>query len=118
MEWIPVTERLPENDDTVLIMWQDALGTVQAATAYYEAEDEEWYSNVVSALLYTDEILAWIPLPTMTLTSTPALVPDVANDTRDSLVEAVAAIVGPIQVAGVLEQEASLGRLYEQMKEK
>ena len=46
--WIPVTKRLPENDDECLTILEDGLYYVQAYS------DGEWYY---------DDVVAWMPLP-------------------------------------------------------
>lgn len=78
MDWIRVTDKLPENDDTVLMMWEDSYHVVQPMLGYFEAG--QWYGQTDMHYSH-EEIKAWMPIPAMTLTSVPALVPDVANDT-------------------------------------
>jgi hypothetical protein len=47
-QWIPVTKRLPENDDECLTILEDGLYYVQAYS------DGEWYY---------DDVVAWMPIP-------------------------------------------------------
>ena len=53
--WIPVTERLPEDDDDVLIMSSGSI-----SMGYYSTYNEYWadYINV-----YDDNVTHWMPLP-------------------------------------------------------
>lgn len=53
--WIPVTERLPDDDDDVLIM-----SSGSRSMGYYSVYNEYWadYINV-----YYDDVTHWMPLP-------------------------------------------------------
>ena len=53
--WIPVTERLPEDDDDVLIMSSGSI-----SMGYYSVYNEYWadYINV-----YNSDVTHWMPLP-------------------------------------------------------
>lgn len=53
--WIPVTERLPEDDDDVLIMSSGSI-----SMGYYSIYNEYWadYINV-----YNSDVTHWMPLP-------------------------------------------------------
>ena len=53
-EWIPVTERLPENNDRFII----ASGTA-IDTAWYRVKDNEWYSESYDDL----PVEYWMPFP-------------------------------------------------------
>lgn len=54
--WIPVSERLPEKHDEVLVT---ARGEVSIAWMYL---DEKWRSNDMPEPMFKD-IIAWMPLP-------------------------------------------------------
>lgn len=55
-EWIPVSERLPDIHDEVLVT---AHGEVSIAWLYL---DGEWRSNDMPQQMFKD-IIAWMPLP-------------------------------------------------------
>ena len=82
--WIPVTERLPENNDPVNVTWvnrnpevyyMDIKDKPFTATAHYHRGHWYWYSSVTQEYLdeygewtpdHVDkdvEIIAWMPLP-------------------------------------------------------
>lgn len=82
--WIPVTERLPKNNDPVNVTWinhnpevyyMDIKGKPFTATAHYHNGHWYWYSSVTQDYLneydvWTPdlidkdvEITAWMPLP-------------------------------------------------------
>lgn len=55
--WIPVSERLPENDDHVLCTTVKKDGTAQVVRGYYDPAYRRWVSGMNS------NIIAWMPLP-------------------------------------------------------
>lgn len=58
--WIPVTERLPENDNEVLTANRQ---TVQIL--FYDHDDADWYTvdSDNSVHLFCDNVTHWMPLP-------------------------------------------------------
>lgn len=59
--WIPVTERLPENDNDVLV----TDGT-DCAVAYWRTDAQAWDDCMHGWCdLYGLEVAAWMPLPTL-----------------------------------------------------
>lgn len=66
-KWIPVSERLPEMDESVLICTDKGEMTVAYHTLKEWSEKEtEWFvfGTLGFALTYEDdEVLAWMPLP-------------------------------------------------------
>ena len=57
--WIPISERLPNKDDEVLVTM--IYGDVTTATRYNDKD--EWFVDSDSNNAGTDEILAWMPKP-------------------------------------------------------
>jgi len=54
--WVPVSERLPENSSTVLVI--DEYGGMY--TCYYLPNCEKWFTEKTSSV---KEIASWQPLP-------------------------------------------------------
>jgi hypothetical protein len=55
-QWIPVTERLPENDDDVLVYAWDIM------LARYRTGDRKWHADWFP--FGDGEVTHWMPLPT------------------------------------------------------
>jgi hypothetical protein len=60
MTWIPVEERLPE-DDNVVLAW--SLTDDNAVIAGYDAEDEEEQWSADDPYCTPIEVSHWMPLP-------------------------------------------------------
>lgn len=58
--WIPVTERLPERADNVIICYKAGDHTL-VSTGRYLHKFKMWYVDVVGDL--RDGVIAWMPLP-------------------------------------------------------
>lgn len=60
LQWIPVKERLPENDKPVLVTLKWGEDNYEITTGEYwkdgKGEDEGWGS-------FNDYVIAWMPLP-------------------------------------------------------
>lgn len=71
MEWIPITERLPESDKDVIISYKNwiRIGYYHFDPTEYEPPYEElnetgWYeSENMNRICDQEEIIAWMPLP-------------------------------------------------------
>lgn len=60
-EWIPCSERLPDDKDYVLIC---AAGPDEGVfIAYYVEESNKWLYETDEGLYYEVHVLAWMPLP-------------------------------------------------------
>ena len=65
MEWIPVTERLPDpNDDTLkLVNYIDHREGAMVWIGWHEMEDVWYIDGQAHSREYGDEVIAWMPLP-------------------------------------------------------
>lgn len=66
--WIPVTERLPEDYQHVLVSGEKVVKQAQFIKGMFEMEDGEGYattnsSNIEEPHFYTFKAIAWRPLP-------------------------------------------------------
>ena len=61
-QWIPVTERLPESGQSVLIAENDTDPDWYAAIGQYKYGRWEWRDDMHTAL--PPKVIAWMPLPT------------------------------------------------------
>lgn len=60
MEWIKVTDRLPENEDVCLIVYRDYDDELNIAFALYSKKLHEWKMGPI----ILDRIVThWMPLP-------------------------------------------------------
>ena len=61
-QWIPVTERLPESSQDVLITRRRTRGTVRVMKAFYMPSDNGgiWASQCG---ICTTGVIAWMPMP-------------------------------------------------------
>lgn len=58
-KWIPVTERLPEQYEAVLIAYDDDLGGKGVSMGiYFDGKLRAW-----SGVILPDDITHWMPLP-------------------------------------------------------
>ena len=65
IEWIPVAERLPANDDCVIITLKDLDNDkIETLFGYYDPGDGCWL-DYESCIVddYACEVVAWMPFP-------------------------------------------------------
>jgi hypothetical protein len=65
-KWIPISEMLPEEYDSYLVMWRPRAGEYTDWLFYeiceYSPEEDEW-ERIEQAGEAGAEIVAWMPLP-------------------------------------------------------
>ena len=57
-QWIPCSERLPENEEIMLITTKSKKGNLSINRAYYLEKTKSWHGTGTMA-----EVIAWMPLP-------------------------------------------------------
>lgn len=69
-EWIPVSERLPDDETEVLIQYGQSIMVgyhkfdfATYPTEFEDANDTGWYSSTDNFICGSDEVIAWQPLP-------------------------------------------------------
>lgn len=55
--WIPVSERLPKNEDDVFVLWKSEAVLVPSVAFY---EPSTWYEIMTMEIL---NVVAWMPIP-------------------------------------------------------
>ena len=62
--WIPVTERLPNRDELVLVTYK-TTDKIQIRLCMYfdDGSENPWWSYIDACCLWNNTILAWMPLP-------------------------------------------------------
>ena len=61
--WIPCEERLPEEDEDVLVCFKKAKGLMVVHLAYYWDARGVFWEDCFSRCCKLEEVLAWMPLP-------------------------------------------------------
>lgn len=56
--WIPVSERLPEENGSYIIHWEDRYIGERATHGFFRKG--EWFNSGINV---TDKIISWMPLP-------------------------------------------------------
>lgn len=67
-EWISVKDRLPNKEESVLIVYKMPYRTLITAAKYHKVGSVEWWTHVVTnpvtgGNLYSAFITHWMPLP-------------------------------------------------------
>lgn len=62
-KWVPVTERLPQGDQLVLITLRDLLGDLSSHFAWFMNFDKRFHVDEDGNSLKWNGVIAWMPLP-------------------------------------------------------
>ena len=60
--WIPVSERLPERDEIVLVCYK-TTDTVHMCKYMDDGSENPWWSYKDDCCVWNNVVLAWMPLP-------------------------------------------------------
>lgn len=60
--WIPVTERLPEDEEDVLVTYK-TTDKIHPCQYHADGSKNPWYSYIDKCRAYMNVVLAWMPLP-------------------------------------------------------
>lgn len=60
--WIPVTERLPERDELVLVTYK-TTDKIHLCKYLDDGSENPWWSYIDDCCTWNNVILAWMPLP-------------------------------------------------------
>ena len=60
--WIPVTERLPERDELVLVTYK-TTSKIHLCKYLDDGSENSWWSYIDDCCAWNNVILAWQPLP-------------------------------------------------------
>lgn len=60
--WIPVTERLPNRDELVLVTYK-ITGRIHLCKYLDDGSENSWWSYINDSCAWNNMILAWMPLP-------------------------------------------------------
>ena len=60
--WIPVTERLPNRDELVLVTYK-TTSKIHLCKYFDDGSENSWWSYIDDCCAWNNVILAWMPLP-------------------------------------------------------
>lgn len=61
-QWIPVTERLPEDEQNVLVTYK-TTDKIHPCQYHADGSKNPWYSYIDQCRAHMNVVLAWMPLP-------------------------------------------------------